>query len=197
MPFSAQIRGGYITKRNLIRLFRAEMKSSDRISKCVHGTRNFGANFGGKFRELRFKFRVCQTFPFSNFSGAPGISGRNPGISRQKSLVPCVSRDIHVYLNTVQQMVPGELAGEGLQTGFSRHGLPPQKAPLDTVYPLREHLNSVQRRVSGGCCEGLFPDTVCWTRLRNTWDIPNFWAPTCSSGRPPPHRKISGPKSLG
>ena len=42
-------------------------------------------------------------------------------------------------------MVSGELAGEGLQTGFSRHGLPPQRAPLDTVYPLREHLNSVQR----------------------------------------------------
>ena len=66
-------------------------------------------------------------------------------------------------------MVSGELAGEGLQTGFSRHGLPPQRAPLDTVYPLRKHLNSVQRMVSGGYCEGLFPDTVCWTRLRNTW----------------------------
>ena len=23
--------------------------------------------------------------------------------------------------------------------------------------------------VSGAYCEGLFPDTVCWTRLRNTW----------------------------
>ena len=56
----------------------------------------------------------------------------------------------HVYLNSVQQMVSGELAGEGLETGFSRHGLPPQRAPLDTVYPLREHLNSVQRMVSGG-----------------------------------------------
>ena len=66
-------------------------------------------------------------------------------------------------------MVSGELAGEGLQTGFSRHGLPPQRAPLDTVYPLREHLNSVQRMVSGGYSEGSFPDTVCWTRLRNTW----------------------------
>ena len=62
-----------------------------------------------------------------------------------------------------------KLAGECLQTGFERHGLPPQRAPLDTVYPLREHLNSVQRIVSGGYCEGLFPDTVCWTRLRNTW----------------------------
>ena len=68
-------------------------------------------------------------------------------------------------------MVSGELAGEGLQTGFSRHGLPPQRALLDTVYPLREHLNSVQRMVSEGCCEGLFPDTVCWTRLRNTWEM--------------------------
>ena len=75
----------------------------------------------------------------------------------------------HVYLNSVHQMVSGELAGEGLQTGFSRHGLSPQRAPLDTVYPFREHLNSVQRMVSGGYCEGSFPDTVCWTRLRNTW----------------------------
>ena len=28
-------------------------------------------------------------------------------------------------------------------------------------------------------------------------DIPNFSAPTPSRGRPPPHPKISGPKSLG
>ena len=28
-------------------------------------------------------------------------------------------------------------------------------------------------------------------------DIPNFLAPTHSRGRPPPHPKISGPKSLG
>ena len=68
--------------------------------------------------------------------------------------------------NSVQQMVSGELARECLQTGFERHSLPPQRAPLDTVYPLREHLNSVQRMVSGGYCEGLFPDTVCWTLLR-------------------------------
>ena len=59
-----------------------------------------------------------------------------------------------MYLNSVQQMVSGELAGEGLQRGFSRHGLPSQRAPLDTVYPLREHLNSVQGMVSGGYCEG-------------------------------------------
>ena len=31
---------------------------------------------------------------FSNFSGAFGISRQNPGISRQKSLIPWVSRDI-------------------------------------------------------------------------------------------------------
>ena len=57
---------------------------------------------------------------FSNFSGASGISRQNPGISRQKSLIPWVSRD-----------------------------------------------------------------------------IPNFLAPTHSRGRPPPHPKISGLKSLG
>ena len=81
----------------------------------------------------------------------------------------CLLGFFHVYLNSVQQMVSGELAGKGLQTGFSRHCLPPQRALLDTVYPLRKHLNSVQRMVSGGYCEGSFPDTVCWTRLRNTW----------------------------
>ena len=57
---------------------------------------------------------------FSNFSGASGISRKIPGISRQKSLIPWVSRD-----------------------------------------------------------------------------IPNFLAPTLSRGRPPPHQKISGLKSLG
>ena len=76
-----------------------------------------------------------------------------------------------MYLNRIQQMVSGELAGEGLQTGFSRHGLPPPREL--GFYALREHLNSVQRMVSGGYCEGLFPDTVCWTRLRNTWNIPH------------------------
>ena len=79
---------------------------------------------------------------------------------------------IHVYLNSVQQMVSGGLAGEGLQTGFSRHGLPPQRAPLDTVYPLREHLNSVQRMVSGGYCEGLFPDTVVKKHMAKYCDTP-------------------------
>ena len=42
-------------------------------------------------------------------------------------------QELHVYLNSVQQMVSGESAGECLQTGFERHGLPPQRAPLDTV----------------------------------------------------------------
>ena len=94
--------------------------------------------------------------------------------SRSKNLDTTKKRHLdtnqkHVYLNSVQQMVCGELAGECLQTGFESRGLPAQRAPLDTVYPLRDHLNSVQRLVSGGCCEGLFPDRVCWTRLRNAW----------------------------
>ena len=57
---------------------------------------------------------------FSNFSGASGISRQNPGISRPKSLISLVSRDVS-----------------------------------------------------------------------------NFLAPTPSRGRPPPHQKISGLKSLG
>ena len=67
-------------------------------------------------------------------------------------------------------MVSGDLAGECPQTGFEKHGSPPQRAPVDTVYPLRDHLNNVQPMVSGEYCEGLFPDAVCWTRLRNTWN---------------------------
>ena len=35
---------------------------------------------------------------FSNFSGASEISWQNPGISRQKSLIPWVSRDIPNFL---------------------------------------------------------------------------------------------------
>ena len=106
---------------------------------------------------------------FSTFA----CDGGNP-CQRDSEILGLPSRfqNHQVYLNSVQQMVSGELAGKGLQTGFSRHGLPPQRAPLDTVYPLREHLNSVQRMVSGGYCEGLFPDMVCWTRLRNTWRKP-------------------------
>ena len=78
----------------------------------------------------------------------------------------------HVYLNSVQQMVwkigRGGSPDRVLKTRFT-----PQRAPLDTVYALREHLNSVQRMVSGAYCEGLFPDTVSWTRLRNTWVFPS------------------------
>ena len=47
-------------------------------------------------------------------------------------------------------MVSGELAGGGLQTGFSRHGLPPQRAPLDTVYPLRWETDFYPVQVLGG-----------------------------------------------
>ena len=75
----------------------------------------------------------------------------------------CVSN-----LNSVQQMVSGELAGECLQTGFERNGLPPQRALLDMVYLSEKQLSSVQRMVSAEYCEGLFPDTVCWKWLRNT-----------------------------
>ena len=64
--------------------------------------------------------KLNTNFFFSNFSGTSGISRQNPGISRPKSLISLVSRD-----------------------------------------------------------------------------IPNFSAPTPSRGRPPPHPKISGPKSLG
>ena len=102
--------------------------------------------------------RGCMVLPLA-CHGTPSV-GRD-------SVLSCATS--HVRLNSVQQMVSGESAGECLQTGFERRGLPPQRAPLGTVYPLREHLNSVQRMVSGGCCEGLFPDTVCWTRFRNTW----------------------------
>ena len=38
--------------------------------------------------------KIEHNFFFSNFSGTAGISRQNPGISRQKSLVSLVSRDI-------------------------------------------------------------------------------------------------------
>ena len=107
----------------------------------------------------------CTAFP---------ISTRFCGICPSQSAAFFVkknvtSRDVTWRDSTLFPCVSKQLPGKGLQTGFSRHGLPPQRALLDTVYPLRKHLNSVQRMASGGCCEGLFPDTVCWTRLRNTW----------------------------
>ena len=72
------------------------------------------------------------------------------GNARNPSVGPAKCLEVGVW----------RIGREGLQTGFSRHGLPLQRALLDTVYPLREHLNSVQRMVSGGYCEGLLLDTV-------------------------------------
>ena len=99
-----------------------------------------------------------------------------PGkFQRHKKVNPFAKSPHRVLRPCVSKQCPADgvwRTGRGVspdQTGFKRHGLPPQRAPLDTVYLLREHLNSVQRMVSGGYCEGLFPDTVCWTRLRNTW----------------------------
>ena len=70
---------------------------------------------------------------------------------------PCVSKQCPSRWCESQRI----FAGECLQTRFARHGL--------TSPPLREHLNNVQLMVSGGYCGGALPDTVCWTRLRNTW----------------------------
>ena len=42
--------------------------------------------------------KLNTTFFCSNFSGAAGISRQNPGISRQKSLISLVSRDIPNFL---------------------------------------------------------------------------------------------------
>ena len=77
-------------------------------------------------------------------AAAKGVRKRGCAITHKEISITEKGGLSHVYLNSVQQMVSGELAEEGLQTGLSRHGLPPQTAPLDTVYPLREHLNSVQ-----------------------------------------------------
>ena len=49
----------------------------------------------------------------------------------------------------------------------------PSESSAGHGYPLRDHLNSVQRMVFRAYCKGLFPDAVCWTRLRNTW-VPSF-----------------------
>ena len=77
------------------------------------------------------------------------------GIFKGRGHYPCVSKQC-----------PADGAWRSWQGSVSRHGL------LDTVYPLREHLNSVHLMVSGECCGGALPDTICWTRLRNTWINP-------------------------
>ena len=48
--------------------------------------------------DLARERRLNTSFFFSNFSGAPGISRQNPGISRPKSLISLVSRDISNFL---------------------------------------------------------------------------------------------------
>ena len=79
--------------------------------------------------------------------GGVGVSWKGGGWKRQFYFNG--RRDFSEYLNNVQQMVSGESAGECLQTGFERHGSPPQRDLLDTVYPLRDHLKSVQRFANG------------------------------------------------
>ena len=89
-------------------------------SLCEHGSPSLAAlELVGETQSFREQ-KLNPNFFFSNFSGAPGISRQNPGISRPKSLISLFSRDVS-----------------------------------------------------------------------------NFFAPTRSRGRPPPHWKISGPESLG
>ena len=53
-----------------------------------------------------------------------------------------------MYLNSVSRWCPENVAGERLQTRWSRHR-----------FPLREHLNNVHG-VQRKCREVVFPDTV-------------------------------------
>ena len=46
--------------------------------------------------------KLNTNFFFSNFSGTPGISQQNPGISRQKSLISLVSRGIPNFLAPIR-----------------------------------------------------------------------------------------------
>ena len=55
-----------------------------------------GANF--QWNDSDRERKLNPNFFFSNFSGAPGISRQNPGISRQKSLISLVSRGIPNFL---------------------------------------------------------------------------------------------------
>ena len=72
-----------------------------------------------------------------------------------------------------------------------RHGLPPQRAPLDTVYPLREHQNNVQRILWGFVSRHGLLDTVkkhmaiesdyCLHPLNRIWGFspPNMCTTQC------------------
>ena len=75
----------------------------------------------------------------------------------------------------------GSVSRQGSKdTVYPLRKLPP--LPLDTVYPLKDHLSNLQRMVSGGYCEGLFPDTVCCTRLRlgMPYVVYCVWLANCS-----------------
>ena len=80
--------------------------------------------------------------PRPSFSKKVALAAKRCESANTLDLRESICRNIlilyHVYLNSVQQMVSGGLAREGLQAGFSRHGpsessaghgLPPQRAP--------------------------------------------------------------------
>ena len=73
-----------------VKLPRASGKSPD----FPGSSPNFPGSFSENFRERKFNTNCF----FSNFSGTAGISRQNPGISRQKSLISLVSRDIPNFL---------------------------------------------------------------------------------------------------
>ena len=61
--------------------------------------------------------------------------------------------DTPILRDTLQRAAAADGVWRIWQGSVSRHGL------LDRLYPLREHLNSVQQMVSGEYCEGAFPQT--------------------------------------
>ena len=56
----------------------------------------------------------------------------------------------HPECESISEQCPTDGVWRIWQGSVSRHGL------LETVYPLREHLNNVQLMVSGEYCEGVF-----------------------------------------
>ena len=67
---------------------RALLKNKIEVQICICNSNFFFESF------LRWELKLNTNVFFSNFLGAPGISGQNPGISRQNVCSPWVSRDV-------------------------------------------------------------------------------------------------------
>ena len=85
--------------------------------------------------------RDCKQRSLTVSKKAPTVSRTKKNFPRNKSQTPLLFKSVsqHEIMPCVSKQCPADGvwrigSGEGLQTGFSRHGLPIERAPLDTVF---------------------------------------------------------------